>query len=450
MKKIISYWALILILLLGFIVRLYKIDNPVADWHSWRQADTAAVARNFIKFGFDPLHPRYDDLSNVQSGKDNPQGFRMVEFPFYQILGYTGYKILPRLGIEIWLRLVSIFFSLLSIVFIYKLSEKYGSKLKAIFSAGIFAFLPYSVYYSRAILPEMTAVGLSLGAIYFFNINLLLSILFASFALLVKPTAGFLLLPIVYLFLKNRKKFGILMVLAFIPLFLWRWWIAQYPEGIAAYSWLLNGNNIRFKGAFFRWIIVDRLSRLILGYTGIFFLMLGLSAKSKEKNYLFGSLLLGSILYVVVFATGNVQHDYYQVLLLPVIAMYAGRGLVEAWKLSKVIAVVCAVFMFAFAWYEIRGYYWVNHPEIVEAGRKIDELTPKNAKVIAPYMGDTAFLYQTNRQGWPVTQKPLPEMIQMGADYIVITNPDNDALKLPYQVLYKASNYIIFDLKKTP
>ena len=34
-----------LILVLGLIVRLYKLNTPLADWHSWRQVDTASVAR---------------------------------------------------------------------------------------------------------------------------------------------------------------------------------------------------------------------------------------------------------------------------------------------------------------------------------------------------------------------------------------------------------------------
>ena len=36
-----------LILLVGLLLRLYRFDNPIADWHSWRQADTSAVSRNF-------------------------------------------------------------------------------------------------------------------------------------------------------------------------------------------------------------------------------------------------------------------------------------------------------------------------------------------------------------------------------------------------------------------
>ena len=45
----VEYLLLSLIILIGFVARVYKLDSPIADWHSWRQADTAAVTRNFIK-----------------------------------------------------------------------------------------------------------------------------------------------------------------------------------------------------------------------------------------------------------------------------------------------------------------------------------------------------------------------------------------------------------------
>ncbi len=55
------YIILTCIAVLSFILRLYHITYPIADWFSWRQADTAAVARNYVKNGIDPLRPRYDD-----------------------------------------------------------------------------------------------------------------------------------------------------------------------------------------------------------------------------------------------------------------------------------------------------------------------------------------------------------------------------------------------------
>src|SRR3989344_907325 len=99
-------------------VRLYRIQAPLADWHSWRQSDTASVARNYIKFGFDILRPRYDDLSNIPSGKDNPSGWRMVEFPLYQFIGAGLARGYPQISIEIWLRLVSVFASAATTVFL--------------------------------------------------------------------------------------------------------------------------------------------------------------------------------------------------------------------------------------------------------------------------------------------------------------------------------------------
>src|SRR3989338_9766527 len=100
-------FLLVSILLIAFFARMYRVTGSIADWHSWRQADTAAVARNFDKFGFTPFLPSYDDLSSVQSGKENPRGYRLVEFPLYQTVGYFSFKLFSSFSLEICLRLVN-------------------------------------------------------------------------------------------------------------------------------------------------------------------------------------------------------------------------------------------------------------------------------------------------------------------------------------------------------
>ena len=114
MKKL-DYFILSTILIIAFIFRLYQINTPLADLHSWRQADTASVARNYVKNGIDLFHPVYDDLSNVQSGIDNPNGYRMVEFPIYNAIVAILYKIFPIFTLEIWGRLTTVIFSLIII-----------------------------------------------------------------------------------------------------------------------------------------------------------------------------------------------------------------------------------------------------------------------------------------------------------------------------------------------
>lgn len=449
-------------------VRLYGLINPVADWHSWRQSDTAAVARNFAKFGFDPLRPRFDDLSNIPSGKDNPMGWRMVEFPVYQAMAFGLWRLAPGVPVEVMLRFISIAASVGTVIVLYLLILPTAGTLAAAIGALVYAVLPYSVYFGRVILPEPFMVFWAVLSVYLiYRGKVTFAAVAGAIALLVKPTAIFLLLPVPYLLLRRHgislPLFIGLFVYWFIGLFPLRWWrnwILQYPEGIPVYAWLLNEGNIRFKGAWFYWLFAKRLGELILGYWGLVPLGLGvLVSPSKKEGWLFRWWVVGALAYLVVIARGNVQHDYYQILLLPVISVYLGKGfafLLTHNDFSKILRfALCTLslsFMLAFSWYTIRTYYWINRPEIVEAGREADRLLPKDAKVIAPYNGDTTFLYQTNRQGWPIGFD-IDKKLKMGATHYVTVSPtDNDLetrdLANQYTVLVRNDKFAIIDLTR--
>lgn len=445
-------YLLIIIIISAFIIRLYRIDAPLADWHSWRQADTAAVARNFIKNGIDLLHPTYDDISSTQSGMDNPNGYRMVEFPIYNAI-VAIFTQTNTFSLEIWGRLISILSSIGSLIFLYLIVKKHSDNLTALFAAFFFAFIPYNIFFSRTILPEPSMTFCFLAAIYLFDRNLIiLSAIFASLALLIKVTAIFFLLPIVYLIYSRNlfKKLNtyIFFVITFVPILLWRLWIQNFPEGIPASSWLLNGGNIRFKGAFFRWIIAERMGKLILAYGGFVLFWLGIILKPIRKNIFFYTLLLSSVTYVVIFARGNVQHDYYQIPIIPSLAIFMALGARELWDRSKIILLCLVLMILGFGWYEIRGDFNINHPEIVEAGKVVDQITPPNALVIAPYEGDTAFLYQTKRKGWPIGGD-IDSKIQKGAEFYVSNsfNDETNTLMQKYQVVDKTDKFVIIKLK---
>lgn len=481
MKRI--HIVLLIVILIGTAtLRLYHLTRPVADWHSWRQADTAAVARNFIKFGFDPLRPRSDDLSNIPSGLDNPMGWRMVEFPLYQSIGMLFFKLVPQIPIEVWLRLVTIAASTGTVLILALLVGSILSPDTGLIAALVYGILPYSIYYGRTILPDTFMVFLAMFTIllmyYYFQTRklswLVLSACTASLALLVKPVAAFLLLPVGYLFWRREGVsaklfvYGLLMAaIALAPFLLWRQWITHFPEGIPAFWWLFNSNHIRLKGAWFHWLFAERIGNLILGYWGLIPFGIGLMrAPLKREGWIFRWLLIGSLAYLVVLATGNVQHDYYQILIVPVIAIYVAKGwqlLFDSpfWKretgefhrLSFVLlTVVCLAFSLSFSWFTIRTYYWINHQEIVDAGRAADTIIPKDAKVIAPYNGDTTFLYQTNRQGWPIGFD-IDKKIKMGATHYVTVSPtdadlETKELASKYTVLVRNSEFAIIDLTK--
>jgi uncharacterized membrane protein len=453
MKRVL---LLVFILVVALIPRLYRLDSPLADWHSWRQADTAAVTRRYVADGIDLLHPRYDDLSSIPSGRENPQGYRMVEFPLINAATAWAYTHIPNTNnfeIHVFSRLVSVLFSLGSLVFLYLLVQKLSGDLEALLASLVFALLPYNIYFSRTVLPEVPLVFFLTGSMYFLVKKVVegktssswefwLSAVFASIAVLIKPYALFFALPLIYFKFKHhglklfKNPYSYLYVAIVVtPFILWRLWIAQFPEGIPANLWLLNGNGIRFKGAWFRWLFADRLGRLILGYFGLVPFVLGIAKKVIPKaGWFFHWWLVGALVFFSIFATGNVQHDYYQIITIPVISIFVAKGLAFLLNppphfsktISYALFAICSLFTLAFGWYEVRGLFNINHPEIVAAGKAADELLPQNALVIAPYQGDTAFLYQTNRRGWPIGGN-IQEKIKLGATDYVTTTFDAEA-----------------------
>lgn len=467
------------ILLLGFVLRLYHITGAIADWHSWRQADTAAVARNFNRFSFDPLRPRYDDLSNIQTGFDNPQGYRMVEFPLYQSIGFGFSKVIPVIPLEVWLRVVTILCSLGTLLLVGLMVAYYTDTTTGLVAMFWGAVLPYNIYYGRSILPDPMMVFFSIASLYALHIYnskrvqgsswvyLVFSAILASLALLVKPMAVFLLVPAGYLFLRNIKFTWtwVVSVLVFAavtlsPILWWRQWIAQFPVGIPVYTWLFNEGNIRFKGAWFYWLFAERLGELILGYWGTVLFGLGVLLRPvRGEGAFFRWWLLGVLLYFSVIARGNVQHDYYQILIIPVVTVYLARGTVFLWRSRDIFGiwgkcgvVVLSLLLLSLSWYTVRTYYWINKGEIIEAGKYADAVLPKNAKVIAPYSGDTTFLYQTNRQGWPIGFE-IDKKISMGATaYLTVASLDTDFeaqdLAKRYVVLKHTDKYTLIDLTK--
>ena len=464
------------ILTLGFLVRLYKIDSPIADWHSWRQADTASVTRIYIQEGIDLLYPRYHDISSIQTGIYNEMGFRFVEFPIFNVIHALVATGFDQLTLETWGRLVSVFSALISGVFLYLIGKRLLGKWGGLLSAFYFLLLPFNIYFTRVILPEPMAVTFGVISLYLFmkfmdeekDAALFLSGAFLALAMLIKPFVFFFTLPMIYLvykkhggtsLLKKFKPFAKLLVfvnIAFAPFFLWRIWINQYPLGIPFFTWAFNGDGIRFKPSWWRWIFGERLGHLILGSWGLVPFVFGILADKKDRIvrwFLFGMFLYGSI-----FATASVRHDYYQTFVIPAVSLTLAYGSLYLWKtkefgkwITKIILAVSVLVMFITGALQVREFYRINHPEILNAGDAVDKIAPEDALVIAPYNGDTAFLYQTKRSGWPVVDTSFEKLIERGADYYVSVNfadPDVEKLRNRYEVVEETSQYIIIDLSK--
>ncbi len=109
------------------------------------------------------------------------------------------------------------------------------------------------------------------------------------------------------------------------------------------------------------------------------------------------------------------------------------------------------IFTFALGYFEVQGYYWINKPQIVEAGKAVDRLLPKNATVIAPLGGDTSFLYQTNRHGYPVVDRSLEKFIDQGTKYLVSVDLNDSGIQnlaRNCKIIGQTNSYVIIELSK--
>jgi 4-amino-4-deoxy-L-arabinose transferase-like glycosyltransferase len=479
MKKL-DVFILSIILVIAFVFRLYKINSPLADFHSWRQVDTAAVSRNYVKNGIDLFHPVYDDLSNVQSGIDNPNGYRMVEFPIYNAIVAILYKTFSIFSLEIWGRLTTIIFSLIIILIIYYLLLKESSRISAIFGSLTYAIFPFFVFFSRVVLPETSALAFSMLAVFFFYLNaeyktkglksiiyyLASSILFAC-ALLIKPTVIFYFLPIIVLFYRKYKlnlvkklDFYLYFIITLIPLIYWRMYIKNFPEGIPYSDWLFTSVNtsqglksILFRPSFFRWIFFERINNLILGgYLTLFFV---LGTISKQKKYLLLSFLFSALAYIFVFQGGNLQHEYYQTLILPIFSMMVGLGVSFVFEHKKnfinrifisILVFFIFVFSFYFSYFKVSDYYLYSQ-ELVQEANIINDLTEPEDKIVTDRTGDTTLLYLANRKGAPSIFRDPIDLKKLGYKYLITSSEGQiNMMKPNFEIIFENEKFTLFHL----
>jgi len=477
MKKL-DIIFLSVILIIAFVLRMYNIGTPLADLHSWRQADTAAVARNFSRHGINLLKPQYDDISSIQSGLENPEGLRMVEFPIYNAIIAVFHRYLPITTITVYGRAISSFFSLLIISVIYYLALLEKNRLAAIAASTIYAVFPFFVFFSRLVLPETTAVAFMMLSLFFLYTAtkkkqiqvapMILSAVFLALSLLTKPTTIFYGLAVGFLFIDNLRfqlmknwKPYVFALLTLAPFIWWRWYILYFPEAIPSNSWLLTHVNtfegskeIFFRPAFFRWIFMERIGVAILGIYGVFFLIMGLIIKTKRL--FIPSIAASAFIYLMTFQGGNVQHEYYQTIILPAIALICGIGIAGIVEFpSKFIKktvlyptiLIIFILSIAFSYYRVKDYYYYpkDLPQVAEL---IKTFTQPEDKIVTDRSGDTTLLYLADRKGAPGVYKDLNELKELGYTYFVTSNSGmKDRLKREnYVVLVENEIYMIVKL----
>ncbi len=139
-------------ILIGTFLRLININTPIVGIHSWRQADTAAMARHFALENTPIWLPQIDWAGATK-------GFVESEFPIFPYLLGNIYKLF---GINEWIgRGLSILFSVLTIILIVRVGTILLDPISGWWGGIFFALMPISTFYGRTLQAESFLILLS-------------------------------------------------------------------------------------------------------------------------------------------------------------------------------------------------------------------------------------------------------------------------------------------------
>jgi 4-amino-4-deoxy-L-arabinose transferase-like glycosyltransferase len=335
-------WLLAAAVALGFVLRLPGAARGVVT-ESWREADMAAIARNYVREGMNPFYPRIDWRG------DGP-GFAEMEFPFLPwgtAWLYRAFGLHEALG-----RAISLAASLLSVLLFAALARRVLPPVGAAAAAVFFALNPLSVRLASALQPEPLMVAGILASVLFFHrwlegerqADFWLALGSLSFALLAK-------LPALHV--------GVLLALLAFERLGWgalrrpRVWLLACGALLPAAAWYLHahrlwatyGNSLGLSNEY-HWFGLDLLRTpgyllniprmdvtWIFMPAGLLLAILGLAAARSARPFRLELYWLGAV-YAYYLAAARTTADgwafYYHIASLPPAALLVGRALAVA------------------------------------------------------------------------------------------------------------------------
>jgi predicted membrane-bound dolichyl-phosphate-mannose-protein mannosyltransferase/uncharacterized membrane protein YhdT len=337
------------ILLLAAVLRLLYVDAPLLDAHRWRQVDTAFMARAFYESGINPFRP--------EANWGGAHGYVESEFPLLPAIVAVLYHVFgPD---ETWGRLVVAAFSVGAVVLTYLLARQLLGPPAGLAAATLVAVSPSAVFYGRAFMPDTLMVFFSLGGLLGFIRHsesssrraLVWGSLSLALAILVKLPGVLVIAPIACAVWKNRGRNALrdprLVVALTIPcLAAAAWYLYAYSiylhTGLTfgvigtTKTYPLDVGPGPWPTAFSKWSSVAlltsadfystlfaRLYFIHLTPPGFAMAAIGLLAwRTVSWRRVADGWLLAMLAFIAAAGAGHMGHDYYQLPLVPIGALY--------------------------------------------------------------------------------------------------------------------------------
>ena len=448
-------------ILLGLIIRLFNIQMPIVGVHSWRQADTAAMARHFALENTPIWLPQIDWGGAMK-------GYVESEFPIYPFIVGQFYKLF---GIyEIFGRSISIVFSLLTIFLIIRITSILFNN-RAGFWAGIFySLMPLSVYYSRTFQAESLLLFLASLSIERFLIyrrkqtflSIFISWISFTLACLIKVLPFIWLgLPLLFIssfnntdfeirsfktsagrILKNLFSRGSILYIFFTLFFLILWYFYSYNLGsIGGHSfgfWGKSSDRGSIQLIFSIQIWLNLLLRILIRNLSLFGLPILILGCYKNRNYFSLNLLFSGLFGVFITTIFSMRsssiHEYYQLPLQLYLCPLMGYGMskIESFSpefylnqyLNKTLIILITSVSLIVLHYD---YFLIENRQIkiwMPLANEIRKVVPIEGKIVSVTGNDPTLLNLSRRQGWltsidKIDETSLISWSEKGAYYVV-------------------------------
>jgi 4-amino-4-deoxy-L-arabinose transferase-like glycosyltransferase len=482
---------------LALVGRWHLFVAPDALVLGWRQADMLSVTRNFVRNGYALFWPQVD------WGGAGP-GFVEMELPILPWLGAVFQRLAgPSEYVAALLPLAASF----GLVFaVAALTRRIFGPRAGLWAGAFTALSPLASWQTASFIPDGTMLLASvLGVLLLLGwtesgrtSELVASAACTSLAVLLKPTALLVGLPLLYLFrlrwgssTPRRALFWLYGALAIIPAAQW------YTHAHALYATYGNTFGVLSGG-------YQKLSSLALltgrafwprlaGRTIIYLLTPAVAAlwiaglfrgPRGPAGLLFHVWTAAGLLYVLLVGRGNFDMEHYQLPLLPPAAALAGTAAADlAERLSgrRVLrAAAAAVLAASLVGAHVAHARRVVLPDVSDSrllranGREVARVTaPGSLIVVTTAYGDgraaseidtpPEVFAHADRRGWflslsTLTPAAVETRREAGAAALVVpaealrrfTGATADALKERYPALPTAADVLVLDLRGAP
>lgn len=328
-KKKVSGRALLVVwLIVVFASRLPTLASPLTGQHSFRQTQTAFVAKSYLESGINLLSYRIQIFG--QNNSEVP-----FEFPLFQAVVAALAFITGNL--DFTGRFLSLVFFLGAIYIWYLLIRRWFDRSAALVFVLLASFTPFALQWSAAFLMEFFAVFLGTLMVWLFQIwedhrkyiFLLLASMSSIFVALVKITtlpAFFLLLLIPILNSKSRRSSqvffaAILGLSSFVIAAIWTYYADSVKKENPFTEFLVSSNlrDWNFGTLVQRFEIrtyipiLERVNQEILGIVGVLVIvaytirLLILRKSSIEFVVMVGACIVTPLLFINLYFV----HSYY-------------------------------------------------------------------------------------------------------------------------------------------